>query len=183
MANDGYDFLRDLDGSASLLEIMLGIEDLLDNVDLYGYSNWIKGEVIEGPQVSKYWVSVALKYYYDDMPDPRGIKRLGVYDIAVDFFKAKQEVYTVDDDTANQITSGNGPDRQMNNTTREVPEPTFQDIWIVTLKIPIKFVEDRFAGLDTIDDDDITAALSSGMSQEDAYKGDDTTEEELTDEE
>lgn len=57
---------------SSLLDILLGVEEYFDNADLYVFSNWIDGEIVEGPVVSKYWVEVTLKYDLDKMPDPRG---------------------------------------------------------------------------------------------------------------
>ena len=57
---------------SSLLDILLGVEEYFDNADLYVFSNWIDGEIVEGPVVSKYWVEVTLKYDMDKMPDPRG---------------------------------------------------------------------------------------------------------------
>ena len=57
---------------SGMLDILLGIEEYFDNSDLYVFANWIKGEVVEGPIISKYWVEVTLKYNMDEVPDPRG---------------------------------------------------------------------------------------------------------------
>lgn len=57
---------------SGLMDILLGVEEYFDNADLYVFSNWIDGEIVEGPVVSKYWVEVTLKYDMDKMPDPRG---------------------------------------------------------------------------------------------------------------
>lgn len=61
--------LYDEDG---LLDILLGVEQYFDGMDLYAYKNWISGEIVEGPVVSKYWVEVTLKYTNENFPDPRG---------------------------------------------------------------------------------------------------------------
>lgn len=63
--------LYDQDG---LLDILLGIEEYFDNMDLYAYKNWIYGELVEGPIVSKYWVEITLKYDHDTFPDPVATK-------------------------------------------------------------------------------------------------------------
>ncbi len=52
--------------------ILLGVEEYFDNMDLYVFENWIDGEIVEGPISSKYWVEITLKYNLDKMPDPRG---------------------------------------------------------------------------------------------------------------
>ena len=57
---------------SGLMDILLGVEEYFDNADLYVFDNWIDGEIVEGPVVSKYWVEVTLKYDMDKMPDPRG---------------------------------------------------------------------------------------------------------------
>ena len=62
--------LFDQDG---LLDILLGVEEYFDGMDLYAYKNWIEGEVVEGPNVSKYWVEVTFKYYQETFPDPRAL--------------------------------------------------------------------------------------------------------------
>ncbi|SOK58607.1 hypothetical protein [Yersinia phage fHe-Yen9-04] len=59
--------LYDQDG---LLDILLGVEEYFDNMDLYAYKNWIYGEVVEGPIVSKYWVEITLKFDHQTFPDP-----------------------------------------------------------------------------------------------------------------
>ena len=63
--------LYDQDG---LLDILLGVEEYFDNMDLYAYKNWIYGEVVEGPIVSKYWVELTLKFDHDTFPDPIATK-------------------------------------------------------------------------------------------------------------
>ena len=57
---------------SGLMDILLGVEEYFDNADLYVFDNWIDGEIVEGPVVSKYWVEVTLKYDMGKMPDPRG---------------------------------------------------------------------------------------------------------------
>ena len=57
---------------SGMMDILLGVEEYFDNADLYVFDNWIDGEVVEGPIISKYWVEVTLKYPQDKMPDPRG---------------------------------------------------------------------------------------------------------------
>lgn len=59
--------LYDQDG---LLDILLGVEKYFDDMDLYAYKNWIYGELVEGPIVSKYWCEVTFKYGHDTFPDP-----------------------------------------------------------------------------------------------------------------
>ena len=37
--------------------------------------NWFKGEIVEGPEIEKYWVTVTLMYPHKLMPTP-GAERI-----------------------------------------------------------------------------------------------------------
>lgn len=71
--NSAIQNLYDQDG---LLDILIGVEKYFDDMDLFAYKNWIYGELVEGPFVSKYWVEVTFKYDHDTFPDPMGTKVL-----------------------------------------------------------------------------------------------------------
>lgn len=80
--------LYDQDG---LLDILIGVEKYFDDMDLYAYKNWIYGELVEGPIVEKYWVTVTFKYDHDTFPDPLATKILERQGTKV-FVKADYEV-------------------------------------------------------------------------------------------
>lgn len=58
------------------LDLLLEFEGVLDDLHIYAYENWIKGEVIKGPIISKYWVEVYLMYPEKHMPNPLAAERL-----------------------------------------------------------------------------------------------------------
>lgn len=70
---DNTNTIQSLYDQSGLLDILIGIEEYFDNMDLYAYKNWIYGEVVQGPDVSKYWVELTLKYTPETFPDPRGL--------------------------------------------------------------------------------------------------------------
>lgn len=72
MAYDTKDTIQKLFDDDGLREILLGVEEYFDNMDLYVFDNWIDGELVQGPIVSKYWVDCTFKYTKEKMPDPRG---------------------------------------------------------------------------------------------------------------
>ena len=72
MAYDVKNTIQKLFDDDGLREILLGVEEYFDNMDLYVFDNWIDGELVEGPIVSKYWVECTFKYQKEKMPDPRG---------------------------------------------------------------------------------------------------------------
>ena len=56
----------------TLLDMLLEFEKTLDSLNLYAFKNWSKGEILEGPTLSRHYINVKLLYVHDDMPDPAG---------------------------------------------------------------------------------------------------------------
>lgn len=61
------------DGSMSTL---LDFERVLDQCNLYAFKNWIKGELVQGPDASPYEVSCIFMWPEKLMPDTKAAKRL-----------------------------------------------------------------------------------------------------------
>ena len=81
--------IKKIASSKILLDVLIAFEDFLDSNDLYVYKNWFDGEIVEGPIISRYWISVTLKYPYRKMPDPEGAERLVRNGVSVKYKKAK----------------------------------------------------------------------------------------------
>ena len=60
----------------SSLDSLLDFERVIDELDIYSFLNWKKGELIEGPIYEKYFVTCKFMWPYRSMPDPRGGERL-----------------------------------------------------------------------------------------------------------
>lgn len=71
--------------SDSSLSMLLDFERVLDSLDLYTFPNWLYGELVEGPTVSRYWVKCTFMWPYNLMPDPNGAKRLSPYGAKITF--------------------------------------------------------------------------------------------------
>ena len=110
--------LDNLIDSSSDLDILLEFEEVLDNLNLYAYKNWDYGEVIAGPEVSKYWITVTLMYPRKLMPDPDGALRLTKNNCRVFFqkevFSEPRKIVTPDD--LGQVDPETGK-RKSNNQT------------------------------------------------------------------
>ena len=59
-----YTTLDSAFSSDNVLDILMEFERTLDNLDIYVFKNWIKGEIVEGPQIDRYWITVSLMYPY-----------------------------------------------------------------------------------------------------------------------
>lgn len=133
-----------INDSPHLLDILIQMEDVLDSFDIYVFANWLKGEVVEGPVVRRYWFDWTLRYPIDKMPDPRGAMRLLKHGLRVDYNKVSVE-----------LDNGQQPE-----------EPNF---WEVMLSMPKRLIADLNAGeLDFYDDDieieDVQDAQDTGMT-------------------
>ena len=68
------------DGS---LATLLDFERVLDELDLYAFRNWDRGELVAGPEVGRYRVSATFMWPEDLMPDPRGGRRMLPFDCEI----------------------------------------------------------------------------------------------------
>ncbi len=146
-----------LNDSPHLLDVLIQIEDVLDSLDIYVFPNWIKGEVVEGPGVRRYWFDCTIRYGIDDMPDPRGAMRLLKHGVRVDYNKV-----TV------ALEDGSEPE-----------EPNY---WEIKVSVPKRLVTDMNAAeLDFYDEDieieDVQDAQDNGLNDETGFYGDGADED------
>ena len=144
------DFINNLDDSDSLVDVLMNMENFLDSLDIYVFKNWFEGEIVDGPNVSKYWVSMSLYYEYDNMPDPEGAMVLEEHGAKVKYSLRKLEDTEIKPDTMdvtsiNQVYDLNGgqdvygQDSSYISTNRT---PNTKNVWIVDIKIPRVFVDE-----------------------------------------
>ncbi len=131
------DSIKKISETNTLLDMLLEFEHVLDNLELYAYKNWIKGEVLEGPTLDRHWVSVKLLYRSKHMPDPDGAKRIlargGFVKYAKETLLTPRKVRTFDDITV-EVT----PDGRNRYKARTDSHP----IWVVEIKLPRKYVDE-----------------------------------------
>lgn len=142
------DQIKKISETNSLLDMLLEFEKTLDNLDLYSYANWQKGEVLEGPILDRHYCTVKLMYKESDMPDPYGAKRLLARDCLVKFRKddliSPVKVKTFDD-----ITMEPMPDGQVRRKAKTKTEP----VWVVEIKMPRRYVDEFDTDVVQADDD------------------------------
>ena len=81
------DNIRDLYLSEGSLLTLLDFERVLDELDMYAFRNWDRGELVQGPDIGKYKVTCIFMWPENLMPDPRGARRLLPFDCEVKFKK------------------------------------------------------------------------------------------------
>jgi len=115
--------------STGLTDILIEFERVLDELGLYTYQNWIEGEIVEGPHLSRYWIELSLMYPREKMPDPTGGMRLIKKDCKVSY----QKDYYLDPRRVEEPA-----DYQENGSKK--PKVDEVPVWIVNIKMPKKYV-------------------------------------------
>jgi len=138
-----------------MLDTALAVDGFLEDIAcIYPYSGWFDGEVVAGPSVKKYWVTIVLKFDYDNMPDPAGAKVLSKLGCKVFYKQFKQKVGV-------KVVGPQDLD------VRHRPKTTVEPCWIVKIVIPKKFIEnEELKGMDELDQeidiDQVEDTLNNG---------------------
>ena len=159
------DNLRDIYLSEGSLLTLLDFERVLDELDVYAFKNWEIGELVAGPEISKYKVSCTFLWPIDLMPDPRGARRLLPFDCEVKYKKTKMKI---------PIKINDPSDYQPGTHKARIVE---KPVWLVEIVIPKALMSDIRTGSVELEDQDIDLA-----DLDDAYEQDLDKEEFQSDE-
>lgn len=138
---DTLDVIRNLESvyeSDKAFSILKDFERVIDELGLYVYKNWSEGELVEGPIISRYWVTCKFMWPLNDMPDPMGGKRLLDYDCKVSYTKAdilKPRQIKKPDDVR--------PGTKKGKLDRK-------PIWIVEIMMPTSLIGEVYGGYNNI---------------------------------
>ena len=158
MATDIKDILqnvKDIYMTDSSLNTLLNFERVIDELGLYAFANWSKGELVEGPIYEKYFVTCTFMWPYKMMPDPHGAERLLNYDCEVTYKK----------DVLIYPTKIEGQEDFKQGT--KVAKPSEKKIWLVSITMPKNLISEISRGSlelenDTLDLEDIETAYEEG---------------------
>lgn len=159
---------KNIDRSSSL-ETLMQIDNVLDKLNVYAYENWIEGEIVDGPAIERYWVTVTLLYPKKMMPNPDGAKRL--VDAGCKVYYAK-DTYTT---AAKLVTPDDLDFDEQGADGRPKAKEIKRDVWLVTLEVPRTFMDSLVTDKVAVDDDeinydDVEDAYDDGMGDEDAIR-------------
>lgn len=149
------DNLRDIYLSEGSLLTLLDFERVLDELDVYAFKNWEIGELVAGPEISKYRVSCTFLWPVDLMPDPRGARRLLPFDCEVKYKKTKMKI---------PIKINDPSDYQPGTHKARIVE---KPVWLVEITIPKALMSDIRTGSIELEDQDIDL-----QDLDDAYEQD-----------
>lgn len=147
--------------SDGAMSIILDFERVLDDSDVYAFQNWLKGELVSGPDVGRYNVTCVFMWPYKLMPDPRAVKRLLVIGCDVDFAKKKIKV-PVEVKNYDDFVQGTN-----------YPKAVERDVWLVKITIPLALMDEIKEGSvdlagTTIDLEDINNAYDEDLDKQGA---------------
>jgi hypothetical protein len=165
---------KDIFMSDSAVVTLMDFERVIDELNLYAYDNWKKGELVEGPDYEKYFVRCVFMWPYKMMPDPRGGRRLLDYGCEVRYQK-ELLAYPVKIKSPDDFEAGT-----------KMPKMKTSPIWLVEIVMPKKLMQDITQGSvelenETIDAEDIEQAYESGMDEESYKSPSEAPAEEATD--
>jgi len=139
----------------SLLDVAIEIENFLDFSNLYVFPNWYKGEIVDGPNVKRYWVTLTLRYPHKDMPDPMGARVLHDVGVKVDYIKS------FDLEPIDVKSESDFRPQTKKPKMKKVP------VWHVELKIPRRFLDKiDYNDLNDYDDDEVDIETAIDASEE-----------------
>ena len=156
---DIIDNTKDIYMTDSTVKTLLDFERVIDELDLYAFLNWKKGELVEGPTIEKYFITCIFMWPYSLMPDPRGAERLLDFGCEVRYKRDHLE-------TPKKVEA---PSDYKSGT--HYPKMEKKPIWLVEIVMPKKLITDINQGSlelegDTIDMEDVDNAYQTGADED-----------------
>jgi len=139
MAHDMLDVIKNLQTISennSAFSVLKDFERVLDELDIYVFKNWLEGELIMGPDISRYSVKCTFMWDQKEMPDPEGAKRLYEYGCQV--------VYKREEVLIPRKIKSPGDYRPGTKKGKIDAHP----VWTVTIDMPKKLIQDVSVGKD-----------------------------------
>lgn len=172
---DQLDIIKQLDKNInrdSALDVLLQLEGVLDNINLYAYKNWINGEIVDGPHIERYWVTLTLMYPHKLMPDPEGARRI-IENGGKVYFKKEKLITAAKLETPDDIDHKGDERRPNMPAAKKIARP----IWLVTIEMPRSFIDAMSSDKIKIDDlsidtDTVEDAYDDGLGDDDAIRSD-----------
>ena len=146
----------------SAVNTLLDFERVIDELDVYTFANWKKGELVVGPKYEKYFVTCAFMWPFKQMPDPRGGERLLDYGCEIKYKK---------DHLQDPVKVKDPKDFEPGT---KVPKMARIPVWLVEIVMPKTLMQEINQGsveLESgkVDAEDIEQSYEEGLD-DDMYK-------------
>jgi len=139
--------LQTLSENNSAFKILKDFERVIDELDIYVYKNWETGELVVGPKMNRHSVECRFMWPREHMPDPEGGRRLNDYGCHVEYEKTHVLIPRKIKDPSDY--------RPGTKKGKIDPHP----VWIVSIIMPKKLMQDVAVGTDNLDQNDIAEVM------------------------
>jgi hypothetical protein len=137
------DNIRDIYMSDGSLTTLLDFERVLDEIDVYAFKNWDIGELVAGPEISKYRVTCTFMWPEKLMPDPRGARRLIPFDCEIKYQRKEIQIPVKINDPSDY--------RPGTKKAKLIEKP----VWLVEITMPKSLMNDIREGSIELEDQEI----------------------------
>jgi hypothetical protein len=147
--HDVLDIIKNVQSLYSVgptLSILKDFERVLDDLDVYVFTNWEDGELLSGPVDSRHFVTCSFMWPADKMPDPAGGKRLLDKGCKVSYKK---------DELMKPRQIKTPADYRPGTTKGKIDA---HDIWIVEIRMPKALIGNMKHGQDEIETQEQSSA-------------------------
>lgn len=156
--NDVLENIKSISLTDSAVKTLLDFERVIDELDIYAFTNWKRGELVEGPIYEKYYVTCTFMWPYKLMPDPSGGKRLLAYGCEISYQKDHLE-YPIKVKSPDDFEPGT-----------KFPKLARTPIWLVKIVMPKKLMQEINQGSlelesGNIDAEDVETSYEQGLDQ------------------
>jgi hypothetical protein len=163
------DNIRDIYMSEGTITTLLDFERVLDEVDVYAFKNWEIGELVAGPEITKYRVACTFMWPEKLMPDPRGGRRLLPFDCEVSYRKVEMKIPVKIKDPSDY--------RPGTQKARIIEKP----VWLVEIVMPKSLMSDIRTGSIEMEDQEIDLEELDQAYEQDLDKEESQSDEQAQD--
>jgi hypothetical protein len=163
------DNIRDIYMSEGTITTLLDFERVLDEVDVYAFKNWEIGELVAGPEITKYRVACTFMWPEKLMPDPRGGRRLLPFDCEVSYRRVDMKIPIKITDPSDY--------RPGTKKARIIEKP----VWLVEIVMPKSLMSDIRTGSIEMEDQDIDLEELDQAYEQDLDKEESQSDEQAQD--
>jgi hypothetical protein len=135
--------LEKIENNPHLKDILVSLEDVLDNFDIYVYKNWYKGILVNGPLFRRHWISIILEYDLDSKPDPLFAERVEPLGIKIN---TKKRIIKLQQPKPQLLVKPLGTEDSLTDLNNQEEKET-KTTWLVELMFPKRLIGD-VTGLD-----------------------------------
>jgi hypothetical protein len=157
--NDVLENIKSISLTDSAVNTLLNFERVIDELDIYTFANWKRGELIEGPKYEKYFVTCVFMWPYKKMPDPKGGERLLEYGCEIAYKKDQLE-YPIKVKDPKDFKPGT-----------KFPKMARTPVWLVEIIMPKKLMQEINQGSlelesGNVDAEDVESSYEEGLDKQ-----------------